>query len=232
MRYAVYLMPDPASALWREGSALLGYDAARSIAVDPVCLPGRTTQTMAEAMRDPRRYGLHMTLKAPFRLADGRSEADLLVAVDALATRFSPIDLTPLMLDMRSSSSGGGFCCLAPSSPQPTLGALEDATVRALDAFRAPLTAKEIERRRPDRLSERQRDLLDRFGYPFVLDEFRPHFSLTGMVDEPERWFEDLRVFIAGHPAMLDCRITGLAVFIEPGADAPFHLCHFAPFRA
>jgi hypothetical protein len=57
--------------------------------------------------------------------------------------------------------------------------------VRILDPFRAPLTAAEVARRRPERLTARQRDLLAAYGYPFVMEEFQFHLTLSGRL-KPE----------------------------------------------
>ena len=44
----------------------------------------------------------------------------------------------------------------------------------------APQVSAEIARRRPDTLTSRQRELLAIYGYPYVIDEFRFHLTLTG----------------------------------------------------
>jgi Protein of unknown function (DUF1045) len=42
------------------------------------------------------------------------------------------------------------------------------------------LTPAEIARRRPETLTPRQRALLDVWGYPYVMEEFQFHLTLTG----------------------------------------------------
>src|SRR3546814_13524543 len=72
------------------------------------------------------------------------------------------------------------------SEPAPEMRALADAAVQRLDALRAPLTPREIERRLQSRLSPRQEALLGRWGYPYVFDEFRFNMTLTGSLAAAE----------------------------------------------
>src|SRR3546814_10049374 len=74
-------------------------------------------------------------------------------------------------------SAIGTFIALTFSEPAPEMRALADAAVQRLDALRAPLTPREIERRLQSRLSPRQEALLGRWGYPYVFDEFRFHMT-------------------------------------------------------
>src|SRR3546814_3522214 len=68
-------------------------------------------------------------------------------------------------------SAIGTFIALTFSEPAPEMRALADAAVQRLDALRAPLTPREIERRLQSRLSPRQEALLGRWGYPYVFYE-------------------------------------------------------------
>jgi len=52
--------------------------------------------------------------------------------------------------------------------------------VRDLQSLAAQLSASELKRRRQAGLSAQQDAMLLRWGYPFVLDHYRLHFSLTG----------------------------------------------------
>src|SRR4051794_35350477 len=67
-RYAIFYAPAPDDALWRFGCMVLGYDAASGRDVAPIVPPGFTPERWAQAVADPRRYGFHATLKAPFVL--------------------------------------------------------------------------------------------------------------------------------------------------------------------
>jgi len=69
---------------------------------------------------------------------------------------------------------------LVPQGDTAELEALAAEVVRVLDPYRAPLTAAETARRRPERLTVRQRELLAIYGYPYVMEEFRFHLTLSG----------------------------------------------------
>ncbi len=185
-RYAVYLAPPPTSALWRFGCDVLGRDAATGEPVWGFATAGIDAECWRALTAEPRRYGFHATLKAPFRLAAGLSGDELFNAVGALAEALAPFDAGPLGVSTISAASDRAFVALTPIAPSPQLARLEHAVVHSLDAFRAPLSAVERLRRDPERLTPRQRETLDAWGYPFALDEFRPHFTLTNALAEAE----------------------------------------------
>ena len=98
--------------------------------------------------------------------------------------------------------------------------------VRATDPLRAPLSAAEIARRRPDRLTKRQRRLLNRWGYPFVMQEFRFHMTLTDRLppDQTAGMLHRLGAHVA--PVLpRPLRIDDLCLFGED-AGGRFHLMH------
>ena len=159
-RFAVYWLPD--GRLGNIGSEWLGWNA-------------RTRRYHRDALPDtqpPRPYGFHATIKPPFRLAPGASEGALRVAFRGLAEGLDAVDLGPLSLHRL-----GGFLALTPEFQPRTLAA---RTVEALDGFRAAPTGAELARRRAAGLTPVQDALLRRWGYPYVMDEFRLHLTLTG----------------------------------------------------
>ncbi len=129
----------------------------------------------------PRKYGFHGTLKPPFRLAEGRAFHDLSSSVTALARQIEPavcdgLDLTVL----------GSFLALTPRGETHNLRAVADACVREIDAYRAPPSEAELARRRKSGLSPRQDALLQQWGYPYVMEEFRFHMTLSGRLPKPD----------------------------------------------
>lgn len=174
-RYAIYYAPE-AGAFADAAAAWLGWDvqAGQAVAQPQLDLP----QPLADITAEPRKYGFHATLKAPFRLAEGARAEDLAKAVAALATQLRPVTLDGLAL-----TRVGPFLALTPQGDAGPLNALAAQVVTVLDAFRAPLTEAELARRNPDRLTQHQRALLDAWGYPYVLEEFRFHMTLTGALD-------------------------------------------------
>jgi putative phosphonate metabolism protein len=173
-RYAIYYTPPPGSPLAQFGNSVLGYDCAGATDLPHLQLDGVDPAALAEATAEPRRYGFHATLKAPFYLND-RNEADLVAALDALAAGHAPVTLGRLAVAVI-----GRFIALVPAEPNAPLMEFAGRCVDAFDPYRAPLTAADRERRIASGLSARQIELLDRWGYPYVLEQFRFHMTLTG----------------------------------------------------
>ncbi len=178
-RYAIYYAPSFDSALHRFGSTLLGYDAASG---DDLPFPDDVTPDWRDVTQDPRKYGFHATLKAPTALAEGRTEAELLDACTAFAGRARRIPVIEPVVDAIS-----GFIAVIPASRSDDLQQLAADCVTGFDAFRAPLSAADRARRKPERLTARQCDYLDQWGYPYVMEEFRFHMTLTGRLSDERR---------------------------------------------
>lgn len=228
-RYAVYLAPPADSALWRFGSAVLGYDAETGVAPAPPDIAGFDAEAWQAATEEPRRYGFHGTLKAPFRLADGTSEDDLVQCMSRCAAGHHAFEMPPL--EVRAISS---FVALVPAVPSPKLEDLARSAVLELDGLRAPLSASEIARRKPDRLSARQLGYLEAYGYPYVLDEFRFHMTLTGPLPETERGhaLNALAAAFAASGGDVPAVVGDFALYVqEPGAR-PFRLARRFPLGA
>lgn len=222
-RYAIYYLP-PQDASWaRLATAWLGWDclAGAMMAPPDVGLPHDVIRTVTET---PRRYGLHATLKPPFRLADGRKEAELIVACATLAKRCKVAKADGLSL-----ARLGRFFALRPDGDQAGINALASACVTELDAFRASATEAEIAKRRQSNLSPEQDAHLLRWGYPYVLDQFRFHITLTQRLAEPER--SRVETALQEHLAPLlphPFEITHISLAGED-AEGRFHHLHSFP---
>lgn len=174
-RYAIYYAPDSGSALWRFGSGWLGRCAATGRELPQPPIDGIDAATFQALTAAPRRYGFHATVKAPFRLAQDASLGALVQALDRFCGRQAAIRLPPL-----KAAEMEGFLALVPSVKDARIETLASACMRALDRFRAPLKADDLARRSRQTLSPREESLLARWGYPYVLERYRFHFSLTG----------------------------------------------------
>ncbi|TMV07583.1 DUF1045 domain-containing protein [Ruegeria sediminis] len=176
-RYAIYFAA-PADEDWaRFATAWLGWDMDSGAEIAHPHMDGLDVAAITET---PRRYGLHATLKPPFRLADGQSPDALLKACADLAARLPPVTLDGLQI-----ARLGRFLALRPLGDASALDELAAACVRDLDGFRAPTPDAELTRRRANGLSAAQEANLVNWGYPYVLDEFRFHITLTGRLDKP-----------------------------------------------
>jgi Protein of unknown function (DUF1045) len=223
-RYAIYLSPPPSSPLWRFASALLGYDAATGEAVAQPPVSGIDADDWRAATADPRLYGFHATLKAPFRLAPGRTAEALHHALKSFTSSLRPFSLPLLEVEAVDMRDDTGFLALLPASRSPELHDLESAAVTSFDSFRHALSEAEIARRNPARLSSRQKDYLERFGYPYVLEEFRPHFSLTGRTGSVQSRKICIAEAIANSLGPVHLDVDALVLFEQLWPGEPFRI--------
>lgn len=217
-RYAIYFVPGDDTALYRFGSSALGYDCYTGRAVS---FPHGAGPDWPMLVREPAIYGFHATLKAPFRLALNMHEGDLLDAVRAFAAEQPVVNGGRLML-----RTLGSFVALVPAVPSRDIDRFAARCVKELDSFRAPLTAEERSRRINSGLTAEQIALLDRWGYPYVFDQFRFHMTLTGALD-PDRRVETmdmLSAWLRGYGSATDLVIDRIVVTRQDGPAMPFRV--------
>ena len=214
MRYAIYFVPKM-QPLAATGAAWLGWDVIAGCVVAQPDVPGIATMTQA-----PRKYGLHATLKPPFALADQRSVGDLDAALAQFAKAQPSVSLDGLRLERL-----GRFLALVPAGDQTQLTTLAADCVQRFDTFRAPATDSDIARRRAAGLTAGQDAHLLRWGYPYVLDQFRFHITLTGSLDDDElRLAQDhLQQTLPALPAPF---LIDRIALVGQRADGFFHLIH------
>ncbi|MCA6120883.1 DUF1045 domain-containing protein [Bradyrhizobium sp. WSM 1704] len=223
-RYAIYHAPSADSELHRFGATMLGYDAASG---GDLPFPDGVAPDWRELTQDPRKYGFHATLKAPMALADGKCEAELLDACAAFADRPRCIPLIEPVVDAIS-----GFIAVIPARRSDDLQQLAADCVTEFDAFRAPLTPEDRARRNPAKLSARQCEYLDRWGYPYVMEEFRFHMTLTGRLSDERRgpivaWLRER--FAATGLATL--AVDRIALFKQDDGGSRFRIIGSWPLR-
>ena len=178
-RFAIYYAPRPGPFAGRV-AAWLGWDADEGRELPHPSFRG-LPRLVRELTAEPRKYGFHGTLRAPFRPAAGVGPERLASEVECLAARLAPVRLEGLRI-----ADFEGCLALTPRGDEAAVMAFGAEVVRATDHLRAALGEAEIARRRPERLSVRQRALLERWGYPYVMEEFRFHLTLTGYLSPDE----------------------------------------------
>jgi putative phosphonate metabolism protein len=218
-RYAIYFTLPSEAPLGRFGAQALGYDCADAADVPQLSIDGIAPDTLVSLTAEPRRYGFHATLAAPFRLGNGR-EAELLAAAAAFAQTQSPVRLGALAV-----TRIGAFVALCPTHKQPALAELEAACVHGFHPFRAPMTAAERERRLKAALTPHQIALMDRWGYPYVLDQYRFHMTLTGPLPAGQR-DEVARAFAQAYAPLADdpVEIDAISVMRQDDASSRFRV--------
>jgi putative phosphonate metabolism protein len=217
MRVAVFFTPPPEHPLTRAAALWLGRDAFSGETFPPSADSGVLADEIAALTAEPRRYGFHATLKPPFRLADGCRLEDLDAALETTAASLSRVDLGRLAI-----AEIGSFFAMTPATESNAIGEIAGEIVRRFDRFREPPTDDEIARRRPERLSPRQRDYLTRWGYPYVFDDFRFHMTLTGPVSERRRAAVRRILEDRFRPLVAPVVVDSLALFVELSPPGDF----------
>ena len=224
-RYAIYYADAPGSAFDRFGASLLGYDAYSG---EDLPFPNDVPPDWRDLTQDPRKYGFHATLKAPMALAAGRTEAQIFAACELFADAARPVPLIRPAVDSIS-----GFIAVVPSHPSAELERLAADCTRAFEFFRAPMTPEDRTRRNPAKLTARQREYLDRWGYPYVMEEFRFHMTLTGRMPAERR--DDVLAMLRSRFATIDLatiEIGRIALFRQNDAVSRFNIIGHWPLRA
>jgi putative phosphonate metabolism protein len=217
-RYALYYTPAAESDLDRLGAALLGYDCHTGAEIAQPVLDGIAPEEVHSLTAEPRRYGFHGTLKAPFALDAGISPQDLTSAVHAFAAEWPAFEVGTI-----SPRPLGRFIALTPDACSSDLVLFAAECVAAFDRFRAPVTERDRQRRGADRLSPRHRALFERWGYPYVFDQFRFHMTLTGSLPEERQdaWIAAISRYIDRPKPLI---IDALTLMIQPSPEARFHV--------
>jgi hypothetical protein len=171
-RYAIYYIPD--LPLFQIGSDWLGWNS----------LTGQETTLSANHHRitdRPRKYGFHATMKPPFSLASNSTQGELQDAFQAFCATVSPATGGTLKI-----SRLGRFLAMTQDVQSNDVTDLAASTVSHFDKFRAPLSDNDIQKRRQRRLTPEQDALMLRWGYPYVMQEFKFHMTLTGPLQNDE----------------------------------------------
>ncbi|MBC8050362.1 MAG: DUF1045 domain-containing protein [Chitinophagales bacterium] len=222
-RYAIYWAPPRGSALEAFGRAWLGADAEAGAYIASEDF-GLDAALSARAVAAPRRYCLHATMKAPFRLAPWRDEAELRAAMAAFCARRRRFTAGPLKLH-----TFGDYLTLMPEPPLAELDWLAAECVSHFDSFRAPLTDADRARRMQG-LPPAQAALMEQFGYPYIFNEFGFHVTIAGPLLQPELDVvaDALAPACAAFTAS-PLKIEELCLFGDPGGDGPFRLIERFP---
>ncbi|MDR9780253.1 DUF1045 domain-containing protein [Rhizobium redzepovicii] len=225
MRYALYFSPPKDDPLTGAASLWLGRDAFSDETYPAPEHERLGAAEQFELTADPRRYGFHATIKAPFSLAASVTERDLMAVVEEFAARTEAFEIPKLVLGQL-----GRFFALVPGSVHQPLQDFAAKVVRSFEPFRAALTEADMARRNPEKLSDSQRANLQRWGYPYVMEDFGFHMTLTGQVPEPRA--SVMKTILAERFADFTGRpltISGLAVFTEETRGAPFKVHSWLP---
>jgi len=227
-RYAIYFSQKQECDLFRLGSQWLGRNAIVGENLDPALSNGLSREEWRTATDSPRRYGFHATLKPPFRLVQGTTYDELRSAVHNFAANYRSFEAPPLTV-----GTLGRFIALTLSEPSAEFSDLAAACVRTFHRFRAPATEEELAIRLRDTMNDQEREYLLRWGYPYVLDTWKFHMSLTGSL--PKEKLSPLEKVLTQRFAPV-CRqgfpVDSICIFREPAPGNPFRLIERADLRS
>ncbi|QDY71605.1 DUF1045 domain-containing protein [Qingshengfaniella alkalisoli] len=215
-RYAIYYLP-PAGPFADFTASWLGWDVLTGEERSHPKLPN-LPRPVSEITATPRKYGFHGTLKPPFRLAEGAEAIGLRKTAETFAKRHKPLRTAGLRLKRI-----GRFLALCPPQSED-LTALAAGIVRDFDTFRAPTTEQDLIRRRKSGLNAAQEANLARWGYPYVMDEFRFHLTLTGQLTDRDADVTVAAVEPLVAPFLADEFEVNDICLVGSGADGCFRL--------
>ena len=226
-RYAIYFAPRPDSDWWNAGSEWLGRCALRDQASPQSCPPPITPEKFMLLTAHPRRYGWHATMKAPFVLKEDTNFIELKAALAVICAQFKSFEIPRLQVTRLDD-----FLALTAVGDTSEISRVERACVTQLHELAAPLPPDELLRRRSAGLSLAKDSMLLKWGYPYVLDYFRFHMSLTGPLrDCSELQIQSIINFASEKFDVLpSCKFESLAIFAEPERGADFVLLEHCMF--
>lgn len=222
-RYAVYFVPSDDSDLYEFGARWLGRDSLGQKR-PPFDIQNLTLHEWEKVISGPRKYGFHATLNPPFPLEKRFSERQFYEAVQQFSASHKHVVIGKLRLIQL-----GGFLALCPIKLNAGRELAADC-LHEFECFRAPITDKEILNRNPVTLTQNQRNLLRRWGYPYVLNEFRFHMTLSGnvsaaMITLVSEGLQKLLIAIT----QSEVTIRDLCVFVQTSPSANFQLAERFP---
>ncbi len=217
-RFALYFAPDDESPLGNFGATVLRRRAScASEWINPVPpVAFNDADVWQSYIKKPAHYGFHATIKAPFELADGVTVDQLENALTRFCTSRSSISLSGL-----APRRTCRYDALAFDEQPQALKHLAQSCVETFEPFRAPLSDADIERRISTGLNEQQTGYLHKYGYPYVLDEFNFHMTLSGARPDNNayfQWLTELYSSMVTQAPVLD----RLCLFKQDNRQAPF----------
>lgn len=225
-RYAIYFTGAPGGELWQKGSQWLGRSTTGEQVLPLPKILNLNAALHQEVTTQPRRYGWHATLKAPFALKDHVSFQELDSAMASLASKLKAFDLPTLGIKWMK-----GFLALAPEQSTQKYPELKGAAERCVEEIHdlvRPLNPAEMSYRKSFDLSARELEMVERWGYPYVKELFEFHFTLTNNLDlcstqDQKKWASAAKEWFQFDRSI---RFDRIALFVETDRGQDFMFLH------
>ena len=218
-RYAVYYAPRAGEGVAVAAGQWLGITPEGGRFRRQPLESGFSPDRLAEITADPRMYGFHGTLKPPIALVDGVTEREFVEAVGRFAATMRDVVVPSMVL-----AELGSFLAMVPAERCPALQDLADRCVVEFDEYRRPAGEAELTRRRASGLTARQDALLLRWGYPYVLEEWRFHLTLSGRIEDVAERAAVMAILRKRFGGFVDrpLQVRDLCVFRQSAPGRPF----------
>ncbi|XPV75499.1 MAG: DUF1045 domain-containing protein [Desulfovibrio sp.] len=225
-RYAIYFAPEEGSALAELGEFWLGRNNDLTAPPQVPELDGLDPAVWQELTEVPRLYGFHATLKPPFNLESRYSREYLVAYAMSFAASVGPITLPKLKLVRK-----GKFFALVPDGDFDAVRKLSDRCVQEFDEFRSPQSLEDEERRRKAGLTPNQTKMLEKWGYPYVFEEFEFHMTLTNAIEDQELadQLEKILTPLVEKACEAPIVVKEICLFYQEGRSVPFKLIERLP---
>lgn len=218
-RFAIYFAPEINSKLHLLGSQWLGRDVNSGKLIKQPEIQNITSEYFYKITKNPSLYGFHATLKAPFHLNIKYTLNDLQDHIKRLCASMQPFNMYLTVKQV------GQFLALVMDPKEKKMVKLASDLVKQVDHFRAPLQQSTIDKRRLSVLTRSQDSNLLKWGYPYVLSDFRFHMTLTEKITLPSAR-QQLENAASLHfaPSLNDIiKVNNISLFYQKTIGADFY---------
>ncbi|MGA4994386.1 DUF1045 domain-containing protein [Nonomuraea bangladeshensis] len=178
---AVYIIPSAESDIYRFGSSVLGYDIyeERDIAAHgPIA-------SVRPLVGEAASYGFHATLADALYFSSEQQVERVRAEVNFLAQEFQPFHLRGMELDI--SEHDPRALVIRAEDTSGVVEAIHHELVHRV--YRIAVSSTYLAGRTRKALpanDSRSQLMLNRYGSPFILNNFRLHFTVCGSLPDPE----------------------------------------------
>ena len=191
-RYAIYYAPPKESSLEEFGRYWFGWDPLNAKLINNKQRINYLNRFGIKNLKNidknvliAKKYGFHGTLIPPFKLNKNYSTNKLFKKTDEIAKKFKKFKFYKFKLKKINN-----FYAFVQNKKNSNINKISNRLVKELFKFRSPLTKKEIDKRNPSKLSKLQLNILHKWGYPYLMSEFKFHMTIASEVTGNKLYFE------------------------------------------